>query len=988
MKKILLLLLSLAASYILSAQTNYCQTSVTPANVCSNSFITSVTLANVSNNNQLCDKDQLGGANVDDGYSDYSEMVAYLDPEVPTLLTVTINSLFTDAGVVWVDWNNDGEWTTDEMSVLIGDGYGTETFRALLVPPTGVVTDTLIEGGIRINFDFVEPQLDPCGQNGYGEIEDYSFMVTSSNPPDSTTTNTYCPIQAGAPCNFQWIETFECNNVLQDESTCDRDTPGMFGADGYSDYSDFVIEFESGTPTTALMTVDGNALDQASIFIDWDNSGTWDNDEFYPFSGETTLVNQFIAAIVPPTDAVQGVVIEGGVRVILSFLEPVVDACLNTPNDGEIEDYSFYVVDPSLVTCANIVAPIDSAQNQCTNLNFVWNSVEGAGSYEFLLKNLNQDTIENLILSDTTYASNLLQVSSEYKWLITPIDSNGRKAIGCETLTFFTSADLPPSVSFSPDSLEVCNGSDLQLTPVISGTNHNYDWILGGVNLSDATIEQPVFNATTDGFESLALKVSDQAGCADSAQLVVNVKPLPAVSVLSISSPIICDGDSLEITYTPNNPSQQVEFLEQALPGGVESVVSPNFVNGDQYYFQNSVGEYQYQVALDLNGCLDTVLVDTVKFIQALVSPQLVAEIPVNVGPCAGDEYLLRISNYSDGITWHDGVVNDTNYVSATTLVSAFYELEGCRAFVDSLIEFDDYPVKPNLTSDANGSLCEGDVVTLNHDIQNTSFIWYDADNTQFSKAISSSVSAYVDAISGKGCVTSSDTIHLAFNALPSKPSLTLNGYEPVLCEDESFTIENTDAISKMWSNGETSDEITINQAGDYFLTVTELGCSSNSDTVSANFEAIPAKPSIQLVTENGIDSLMATTVAATYEWTYNGQLTNHFAQTIIASVEGNYQVIAISENGCESEASDVYGYVVGIEELAFQMLDLSVNPTSGNPVWSSKSSSSFDVVVYDYQGKVLDKANGVLNYEANNFVGSYIVNVAIQNKSFVFKMK
>lgn len=990
MKKIYFLLILALVGHVSFGQ-NYCPTSVTPANVCANSFITSVTLANINNNNQLCDKDQLGGANVDDGYSDYTDMVAYLDPQVPTLLTVTISSLFTDAGVVWVDWNNDGQWDTDEMTNLIGDGYGTETFRALLVPPTDVATDTLIEGGIRINFDFLTPQLDPCGQNGYGEIEDYSFVVSANGPPDSTSTHNYCDarVDAANVCGNEWLFSFECNNVFQNDGNCDRDQLGGANIDdGYSDYSDLVIALEPNTPNLATVVVDGNILDVMQVFVDWNNNGTWETEETITFAGDgTPATSTFYGTIIPPVDAVTGVVIKGGLRIKHGFLTPETDPCADM-QFGEIEDYSFYVVDPSLVTCSNYLFPADSAQDQCTNLTFLWNSSEGAGSYEFLLTNVNQDTIENLITSDTTYSSNLLQVSEEYKWKVNPIDTVGRKALGCETFTFFTSNNLAPEISFTPDSLEVCNGIDLKMTPTISGTNLNYDWILGGTYLDNTAIEQPNFNSTDDGFISLALKVSDQAGCADSAEVVVNVKPLPSINTLSIANQVICDGDSLAITYSTNNTGQQIVFLERAIPLGSATTSNPTSINGDQYYFVNTAGEYIYSAALELNGCVDTLLIDTAKFIQPLAAPQLIAEFPNNIGPCNGEQYLFRIANYNDGITWQNGVINDTTFFSSTTQVIAFYELEGCRVFADSLFEFDDYPAKPNLTSSNNGSLCDGDVVNVNHDVQSTSFVWYDANTTDINKTITTTTEIYISAISARGCVTASDTINLTFNPTPSKPIIDANGYQPVLCEGDMFTLENSDGISKVWSTGATSDEILVDQPGEYFLTVSEFGCSSNSDTIVAEFEAIPMKPVIQVVSENGIDSLMATTVADTYEWTFDGQLTNHTTQTILAAAAGSYQVIAISPNGCESEASEVFGYVVGIHELAFQLLDISINKVNGQPVWSSKNTNTFDVVVYNYQGKILDKANAVSSYEAKNFKGSYIVNITIEKESFVFKMK
>lgn len=85
---------------------------------------------------------------------------------------------FTNYFTAWIDWNQDGEWTADEMYEIgsINNSTGTDGKQAvgsITVPadaPLGATT-------MRVIKNFNSSPTDPCGTYNYGQAEDYTIIV-------------------------------------------------------------------------------------------------------------------------------------------------------------------------------------------------------------------------------------------------------------------------------------------------------------------------------------------------------------------------------------------------------------------------------------------------------------------------------------------------------------------------------------------------------------------------------------------------------------------------------------------------------------------------------------------------------------------------------------------------------------------------------------------------------------------------------------------
>lgn len=765
------------------------------------------------------------------------------------------------------------------------------------------------------NLDGTYANYTLCGTDSFPPQQGaWVFYPSEDEPVDTTTTQVgYCELKPSSPCNFQWINSFECNNVLQNDNTCDKENQGLPLDDGYSNYSELVLEFTPGENTTATITVETNILDQASVFIDWDNSGTWETDEVYPLVGTGFVVGELTGAIVVPEDAVLGTIVKGGVRVIMSFQDPILDACAPVGN-GEVEDYSFVVLDPDLIECTTILEPSNGDRNVCDNSNFIWTAQAEASAYNVLIvDSITRDTIDFKQVVENTYSPENLQPNTIYEWQVVSVDSVGRTAIGCAFNSFETTPNASPTITFSPDTLKLCQDEVAMMPTVVTGGNtiRFIDW--GGDNsyLDFQNITNPLFTASDFGQFKLGLYVDDSLNCFTRDSIVVVVNEKPVLLSFNLSSTVICPGDSLGVTIQTNDATQ---FFSEA--NSIFTSTVPSSIANGVIYFNEMDTVINYHIVLTKGMCSDTILLDTVHYVEAPVSP-IISFVSPAVGPCEGDSVLFVASNYSDNLQWFDGTNNDSVYVKANANVYVDYLFEQgvCKSPSDTLtIEFDALPSKPIITP-ANASFCEGDSVLLSHNASG-SFEWSNGDVSNTSLYFSASSDVYVVAKTLSGCATSSDTINIVSNPNPNVPMITFNGILPELCEGQVVTASTNSTDNLKWSTGETTMSIDLDANSEVFvIAVNGFGCETSSDTTSLVFAPRPNTPTVLKIEGNVMDSLKCSVAGSAYKWFFEGQSLAFTSQTIPLENEGLYRVNVTGANGCISALSQSFTNV-GIIDL------------------------------------------------------------------------
>jgi len=112
------------------------------------------------------------------GVADYTSYSTTIAPGASKEITVSIgNDWIGDLVYVWVDWNKDNEFetgTSNEQFILTEiSGYSMMTFIGSVVVPAGQAVSSY---RMRIRLSYINPP-EPCGNEIYGEIEDYTVKV-------------------------------------------------------------------------------------------------------------------------------------------------------------------------------------------------------------------------------------------------------------------------------------------------------------------------------------------------------------------------------------------------------------------------------------------------------------------------------------------------------------------------------------------------------------------------------------------------------------------------------------------------------------------------------------------------------------------------------------------------------------------------------------------------------------------------------------------
>lgn len=141
-------------------------------------YISNVTLGSINNNSNCTN------------YSDYSSSQS-TSMAVGASATMSISTLngggnagYTDDQVaVWVDWNNDDDFTDAGEQVFIETYSASTTFPLsfnLTVPGSAAIGDHVMR--VRMVYEPDDGAITPCGTSQWGEVEDYKLTVTSAAP--------------------------------------------------------------------------------------------------------------------------------------------------------------------------------------------------------------------------------------------------------------------------------------------------------------------------------------------------------------------------------------------------------------------------------------------------------------------------------------------------------------------------------------------------------------------------------------------------------------------------------------------------------------------------------------------------------------------------------------------------------------------------------------------------------------------------------------
>ncbi|WP_024771323.1 GEVED domain-containing protein [Aquimarina macrocephali] len=175
---------------------NPCNTNVTycAASTTQNTtlHITNVSLGSINN------------SSTNAAYNDFTNQSTNLTSGQATGLTVTLNnnSWTYNAVGVWIDWNNNGDFT--DAGEKVYSRFAAGPYSANITPPSGAVSNTSLRMRVRVGYGS-EAKITPCGTDTYlGEVEDYTIRIGGTTTPtcnDGIQNGNETGVDCGGSCS-------------------------------------------------------------------------------------------------------------------------------------------------------------------------------------------------------------------------------------------------------------------------------------------------------------------------------------------------------------------------------------------------------------------------------------------------------------------------------------------------------------------------------------------------------------------------------------------------------------------------------------------------------------------------------------------------------------------------------------------------------------------------------------------------------------------
>lgn len=324
--------------------------------------------------------------------------------------------------------------------------------------------------------------------------------------------------------------------------------------------------------------------------------------------------------------------------------------------------------------------------------------------------------------------------------------------------------------------------------------------------------------------------------------------------------------------------------------------------------------------------------------------------VTVNLTPanppagCAGDIITLDAGAGHASYAWsNSGGSNQTlDATSSNTYTVTATDANACTGTASVAVTINAIPT-PAISPSGNQSVCSGGSLTLDAGAGYSAYTWSNGDHTQTTSV--STAGSYSVTVIQNGCTGSStNPVVVSVNQSPT-PTITPSGTQNI-CTGHSITLDAGAGYSAyLWSNGATTQTITVDSTYSYNVTVTQNGCpggSANPTTVFAN--VTPVATITELGTANGHALLQAGPANATYQWlfqstpngVYDAEATSGALDTVTCGDVAEYHTVVVSQNGCV-DTSDAFTVVcAGINNIS-SLMSFSVQPNPANDVLNVK---------------------------------------------------
>jgi len=372
-------------------------------------------------------------------------------------------------------------------------------------------------------------------------------------------------------------------------------------------------------------------------------------------------------------------------------------------------------------------------------------------------------------------------------------------------------------------------------------------------------------------------------------QILVN--PLPVAPVIQSAGAVaFCEGDSVVLS----------------VPGGYSTYLwssgetTPSITVYDTGTF--------YCTVSDFIGCQNVSEAFNTTISPMLPTPEITYSGDTNF--CEGGSVTLfapagYIYQWSNGETTQDITITETS----GPLYCIIMTNNGCMSepSEEIFVSVSSQTPAPTIEVLGDTTLCFGESVQLSAPPNFDTYLWSNGQTTQ--NITVGLTGAYTVAVANNDdCLSEYATpIEVTVNPTLSPATISVLG-STNFCEGDSVVLSVLqDAPGYLWSNGQTTKEITVSTSGEFYcILIDDIGCQSQpSVTVNTTTNASPAPPIISvlgdsIICEGDTAVLSVPQGFDAYFWS-NGAID----ETINVTTSGVYSCYVVDENGCESLLSD-----------------------------------------------------------------------------------
>ncbi len=819
------------------------------------------------------------------------------------MMTVSTDTAWAEGKAGWIDFNNNGSYN-DPGELVFGPYAAAKglAYDTVLIPFTAV-SDTV---KMRILCYYGStPNVDPCyaGPYSYGELEEYSVIINAT--PDAT-------IAASGPLSF-----------------CQGSTVTLTTGTGNS-YS------WSNGATTQSISVSTSGTYSVTV----SNPGNCTSSDTV-----TVTVNASPTATTTSTNVSCGG--SGGTATAIASggTSPYSYLWSNSATGSTISGLTagtYFVTVTSANGCtATASASVNSVGGpsvavSASNVNC---NGENSGSATVVATGGTSPFIYNWSNGQTTANSTGL-VAGTYS--VTVTDFNSCIASSAITITQPTQLLVAPSttnVSCSGNTNGTANAN------AIGGTSpYTYQWSNSKTSATITGLAAGTYSVT----------VTDSKSCTGTASVIIT-EPAAFSAGISSSTNVTCFGSTNgTATITAGGGVGPYSYLWS---GGQTSPSVSNL----------SAGTLSATVT-DNNGCsyYDSVVISEPTAITLTASS-------TSAG-CGSTDGSVSVSasggTGSLSFLWSSGATNSTvTGLGTGTYKVTVTDANGCKDSALAVIGIAEVPTVILTSTNVSCALINSGSMSATVSGGNTPYTYFWSNGQTNATATGLAAGVYSVTVTGSdSCSSSAIASDTVFASVP--PTITLSATN-VNCSggnDGSVLVAATGGTSPysfLWSNGQTSANITGLSAGTYKVTVNDANNCMSMDSV--NITSVNTAPVVNL----GPDTLLCSETDSVYTIIAGAGFSNYLwsngttGQTLTVNTAGVYSVTVTDANGCKDNDSVNVSFqvCVGIREVQREFsITVFPNPNKGLFTLFTKGTGIVDLKIYNILGEVVYTSPRVSN--------------------------